>query len=332
MSDTPTTQKSPARLKRVKRLKRIIATLFFIVVLTPLALCLYFGHVSGSLKKELNKAKEELNFYMEKFSEEQFEQDNQQDTPLSATVPDTPEEEPKEWKPSVIKPHDEAIEELTMSEEELYDGYRKVYLTFDDGPSANTENILAILNEYGVKATFFMVKHDDKDIERLYKRIAEEGHSIGMHSCTHVYQDLYKDREAFEADTQELRDFLYDVTGVESVVYRFPGGSNNRTTKADMREYGKALHDMGIEFFDWNVSSQDATAGGVSKEHIVNVVTSGVQRKTEAIILFHDLASKKTTVEALPEIIEYIQSLDNTVILPITKDTDAIQFISLDEE
>lgn len=326
MAEEAVQSRSLARQRRVKRLKRIIVTLFFIVIILPTSLCIYFACVNGGLKKELIRQKEELDFYIEKVSEEQYAE-----TENTASEKTVPVETEQEWKPEEIKPSDAEIENLTLSDEELYDGYRKVYLTFDDGPSANTERILAILREYDVKATFFVVKHEGADFAALYKKIVDEGHSLGMHSRTHVYKDLYNSLESFCEDTDDLRQFLYDTTGVESELYRFPGGSTNRATNVDMRIFAKALKERGIEFFDWNVSSQDATAGGVSKDHIVNIVTSTVSRKREAIILFHDLASKNTTVEALPEIIEYVKSLKDTVFLPITKDTDAIHFITIDE-
>lgn len=326
MAEEAVQSRSLARQRRVKRLKRIIVTLFFIVIILPTSLCIYFACVNGGLKKELIRQKEELDFYIEKVSEEQYAE---AETAVSEQT--EPVKEEQEWRPEEIKPSDAEIENLTLSDEELYDGYRKVYLTFDDGPSANTERILAILREYDVKATFFVVKHEGTEFAALYKKIVDEGHSLGMHSRTHVYKDLYNSLESFCEDTDDLRQFLYDTTGVESELYRFPGGSTNRATNVDMKIFAKALKERGIEFFDWNVSSQDATAGGVSKDHIVNIVTSTVSRKREAIILFHDLASKNTTVEALPEIIEYVKSLKDTVFLPITKDTDAIHFITIDE-
>ena len=225
---------------------------------------------------------------------------------------------------------EEEIAALSLSTEELYDGYRKVYLTFDDGPSANTEAILDILKQYDVKATFFVIMREGREFEDLYRRIVDEGHTLGMHSCTHVYSTLYKDEQSFKEDTERLRNFLYMVTGVESDYYRFPGGSSNKVSPVDMRIYAKILEDEGIEYYDWNMSSQDATSPILPKESIVRNVTSNIKYFSEPMILFHDTGSKVTTVEALPEIIEYIQSLDTTVILPISKDTNPIQHISVE--
>ncbi|MDE6608589.1 MAG: polysaccharide deacetylase family protein [Lachnospiraceae bacterium] len=69
---------------------------------------------------------------------------------------------------------------------------RKVYLTFDDGPSVYTGEILDILKEYDVKATFFVVGKEGEKYEELYKRIVEEGHTLGMHSYSHKYSEIYE--------------------------------------------------------------------------------------------------------------------------------------------
>lgn len=331
MDDKSPSVKSPARLRRVKRLKRLIVISFLIITFLPLAVAIYFGCMTHSLKGELERTKEELNYLLEKESESDYFEAASDGVEGKTEPVLLAEDDFDEEKKEVVKLTDSEIRELSLCDEELYDGYRKIYLTFDDGPSSNTDKILDILKNYDVKATFFVVRHDGRNFEKQYQRIVEEGHSIGMHSCTHVYRELYKSEKAFLDDTVELRNFLYMVTGVESDIYRFPGGSTNRAGDTDMKELAKVLNREGIVFFDWNVSSQDATAGGVSKEQIIQNVTSKLDRYNESIVLFHDLSSKETTVEALPEIIEYIQAMDNTVILPITKETDPIQFLSVRE-
>ena len=321
------TAKSPKRQKRVKRLKKIIVGTFFTVTILPTLLCIYFGISRAHYKAALKEKTEELNYYMELGSEADFFEESVPKE-LSVEVVTT------DSKPSISREMltGDDLKNLSLSDEELYEGYRKVYLTFDDGPSSNTDEILDILKEYDVKATFFVVQHEGRNFERLYQRIVEEGHSLGMHSCTHVYSDIYSDKEAFMEDTTRLRNFLYLVTGVESDIYRFPGGSTNRASSVDMHEFADALKDEGIVFFDWNVSSRDATAGGVSKSSIINNVTGEIGKHGESIVLFHDLGSKTTTVEALPAVIEYILSMEDTVMLPITRETDPIQFLSVKED
>lgn len=320
--------KSPARLKRVKRLKRLIVIVTLIIIFVPLALCIYFGSLSFALNKELVKAREELNYYLEIASEDSFA------ASIEANEEEPLAENKTDKASSLEKPKEEVtvdVDSLTLSDEELYVGFKKIYLTFDDGPSPNTDAILDVLKQYDVLATFFVVKREGRNYEKMYRRIVEEGHSLGMHSCTHVYRDLYSSESAFKDDTKEIRDFLYLVTGVESDIYRFPGGSSNHVSMTDMKILAKALLDEGIAFFDWNISSGDASSVGASKDTIVSNVIKHLEDSDTLIILFHDLDSKDTTVEALPDIIEYIQSMENTVILPITHDTSPIHHLSVQD-
>lgn len=203
----------------------------------------------------------------------------------------------------------------------------RVYLTFDDGPSSNTQEILDILDRYGVKATFFVVGKEGDSAEESMRRIVEDGHTIGMHSYTHKYSDVYASVEAFADDFAKLQEYIYDVTGVTSTVYRFPGGSSNTLSAIDMKEFAQYLDSQGVRFFDWNISSTDGASYLVPAETLIENCTSDIDKFGTAIILMHDAAGKKTTVEALPEIIEKIQAMEDTVILPITDETTPVQHI-----
>ena len=209
---------------------------------------------------------------------------------------------------------------------------RKVYLTFDAGPSANTNKILDILALYDVKATFFVVGKEGEWAEEAYKRIVEEGHTLGMHSYTHVYQSIYASVEAYAEDLNRLRDYLYEVTGVESWFVRFPGGSSNTVSDISMREFITYLNEEEITYFDWNVSSGDAGSRLLEAEEIVANCINGMGNKNTVVILMHDAAGKPTTVEALPALIERIQEMENTELLPITVDTLPVQHIKSQED
>lgn len=203
----------------------------------------------------------------------------------------------------------------------------RVYLTFDDGPSSNTQEILDILDRYGVKATFFVVGKEGKSAEESMRRIVEDGHTIGMHSYTHKYFDVYDSVEAFAADFAKLQEYIYDVTGVTSTVYRFPGGSSNTISEIDMKEFAQYLDSQGVRFFDWNISSTDGGSYLVPVETLIENCTSDIDKFGTSIILMHDAAGKRTTVEALPELIEKIQAMEDTIILPITDETTPVQHI-----
>lgn len=210
------------------------------------------------------------------------------------------------------------------------DGERKVYLTFDDGPSSNTGEILDILAEYDVKATFFVVGKEEERYQPLYKRIVEEGHTLAMHSYSHKYSEIYQSRESFVEDLTKLQEFLYDTTGVWCRYCRFPGGSSNTVSSVDMHDLIDYLEEQDMSYFDWNVSSGDASSAYISPEAIVRNSTAKLQSFDEAIILLHDAADKDSTVEALPGLIERIQAMEDTKILPITDETEAIHHISND--
>ncbi len=318
------------RKKRVKILKKIIVFGTLTLIFIPLTFAIYFACQASTLKMQLKNVNEELNYYLELQSESAFLEsleEAQSSDVETGTDREVPEMAAFTKEKQVLT--GEEIDALSLSDEELYDGYRKIYLTFDDGPSPLTDDILDILKEYDVKATFFVVRRDGRNYEKLYRRIVDEGHSIGLHSCTHIYKNLYAGLDAFMEDTCELREFIYMVTGVEADIYRFPGGSTNRVSPIDMNIFANALTKEGIIYFDWNVSAQDAIGVPATKDQIVKNVTSKLKNLDEAIILFHDLDSKGTTVEALPEILDYISKLENTVVLPITSDTNPIQYLSV---
>ena len=204
----------------------------------------------------------------------------------------------------------------------------KVYLTFDDGPSKNSNQILDILDDYSVKATFFVVGREDDASKEIYKRIVDDGHTIGMHSYSHKYSDIYSSLDAFSSDLDRIQNLIYDTTGVESVYYRFPGGSSNQVSNSDMSEFIKYLNDQKITYMDWNVSSGDATSQAYTSDELVENVMNDVIKYKTSVVLLHDSNSKTTTVEALPKLIESLQSV-GAVILPISQDTTLIQHVTL---
>lgn len=184
------------------------------------------------------------------------------------------------------------------------------YLTFDDGPSANTERILDILAANNIKATFFVNGRGGR--ESTYLRIANEGHKIGNHTYSHDYSEVYSSREQFLNSVNQLNDYLGALGIAKPDIIRFPGGSNNQVSIP----YGGAdLMDMlvsdvmayGYDYFDWNVSSGDASKITEEKGVIVNNVINGCKGKSNPVILMHDSGPKTTTAEALQEIIDYLR-------------------------
>lgn len=205
----------------------------------------------------------------------------------------------------------------------------KVYLTFDDGPSSNTQVILDTLAQYNVKATFFVVGKEDDESKALYKDIVDAGHTLGMHSYSHKYSVIYDSLDNFEADFTQIQNYLYDVTGEDCLYYRFPGGSSNQVSNTDMSEFIRYLNDQGVTYFDWNVSSGDATSQAYTVDELVENVMNDVVKYKTSVVLLHDSDTKTTTVEALGPMIEALQA-QGAELLPISEDTTVIQHISAD--
>ncbi len=187
------------------------------------------------------------------------------------------------------------------------------YLTFDDGPSNHTKNILDTLDKYGIKATFF-VNHKD-GMDDLYKEIINRGHVLANHTSSHNYSKVYRTKESFVEDVQKLDNELKRITGKEpSKILRFPGGSNNTISlnynhgENFMKELAQHMTDLGYTFYDWNVDSMDAATFRQDKNVIVNRVLEDAKYVKHANILMHDLDPKDTTPEALPEIIEGLKA------------------------
>lgn len=209
---------------------------------------------------------------------------------------------------------------------------KQIYLTFDDGPSSNTDKILDVLKEYDVKATFFVVGKTDEQSIRAYQRIVEEGHTLAMHSYSHIYNEIYESKDNFMEDLEALQEHLYQITGIWPRFYRFPGGSSNTVSSTDMQELAACLKENGITYFDWNIASGDAISGQLATDSIVNNCLGSIDNFNECMILMHDAVGKNTTIEALPEIISQVMERGDAVFLPITDETVPIQHITVNDK
>lgn len=203
-------------------------------------------------------------------------------------------------------------QDITMEPVEQVDTGKYVYLTFDDGPSEQTDKILQILDEYNVSATFFVIGSDDEESRARYKAIVDRGNSIGLHSYTHDYEQIYSSVDNFSNDLQRISDLVFDATGVRSTLYRFPGGSSNSIVD-DISIYIEYLNQNGYTYYDWNSSSRDAASVMPPKEDIINTVISEVEGKYNVVVLMHDSIRKESTVEALPELIEKLKAMGYTI-------------------
>ena len=193
-------------------------------------------------------------------------------------------------------------------------GSKIVYLTFDDGPGKHTAQLLDVLEEHNVKATFFVV---NTGYDSLIAREVREGHSVGIHSATHDYSAIYASEEAFFADLEKMRDIIRNASGLDTTLMRFPGGSSNTVSSFNpgiMTRLVDAVTSMGYQYFDWNVLSGDA-GETTDTEQVVKNVIDGISSHNVSIVLQHDI--KGFSVDAVDEIITWGLSNGYTF-LPLT--------------
>jgi peptidoglycan/xylan/chitin deacetylase (PgdA/CDA1 family) len=196
-------------------------------------------------------------------------------------------------------------------EGETVTGEKTVCLTFDDGPSENTDEILKILDQYGIKATFFVVGKTGEENQRRMRDIVAAGHTLAVHGWSHDYKKIYASVEAYLEDFHQLYEWIYEVTGDYPQVFRFPGGSINAYNRGIYQEIIAEMTRRGFVYFDWNASAQDATAKPLAASVIASNCLKGVG-KDLTVVLCHDSAARTTTVEALPAVIEGYQAAGYT--------------------
>nr|WP_300003381.1 polysaccharide deacetylase family protein [Tissierella sp.] len=181
------------------------------------------------------------------------------------------------------------------------------YLTFDDGPSkTNTPKILKILDDYNIKATFFVLGSMAEKQPSILKTIHEKGHSIGNHSYSHRYDYLYSKVNNFLGELDKTDRVLKNILGKDfnTTLLRFPGGSSGNN-KANFR---KAAMDKGYRNYDWNALNGDSEAAHVSSKKLIARLKETARGQKELVVLMHDTYGKETTVETLPQIIEYLKA------------------------
>ena len=183
-----------------------------------------------------------------------------------------------------------------------------VYLTFDDGPSKNTNEILNILDTYGIGATFFVI---NGKYNSYMKDIVNRGSAIALHSYSHKYPEIYSSPQAFIDDICKIHDLVLEETGVDTKIIRFPGGSSNTISskycKNIMKDLEEETEKMGYIYFDWNCENGDADGKETSVEYQVKRATKYNKNDENIVILMHDIDICGVNTTALKEIIEFYQ-------------------------
>ncbi|MBD5088480.1 MAG: polysaccharide deacetylase [Clostridiales bacterium] len=313
-------QSDDDRRKRVEQMKKTIIIFVAIFTLLPSVCCMaLFMKITG-----MEKRLDSIDLKQQEITVEEYGQEN---LVVHAA--------PKETKNVDSSPKDNEVKETTAPKKETMVDQtkikgKKVYLTFDDGPSKNTQKILDILDEYKVKATFFVIGKTDDFSKQMYKEIYENGHTLAMHSYTHQYKTIYKTLGAYKKDIKQLSDLLFEVTGERPKYVRFPGGSSNTVSKISMKDVIRYVDAEGLTYFDWNVVNGDATGKKLTDKQMVNNVISGVESYENSIVLMHDCAGKEMTVETLPTVLKKLKNLKANI-LPINDTTIPVQHVHVED-
>ena len=216
-----------------------------------------------------------------------------------------------------------ATRTVTVTDEtEPIHGEKIVFLTFDDGPSEYTSQLLDILAAHNAKATFFTIGTGG-DLRNLIGREYAEGHAVAVHSLTHDYNKIYASSEAFWADFEAQNDIIEQQTGQRTNIFRFPGGSSNTVSSFNpgiMTRLAAEAEQRGLQYFDWNVESGDAgrvdTADGVYQNITDQCSNLAAQGYETMVVLCHD--SHKYTVDAMDRVLTWFEQNGYTL-LPLKK-------------
>ena len=282
------------RRRRINRYKNIIVTLICAISLAPAAFSMYLLYQVAGLEDQV---------------EQLAGQHRAQQAHYLTAVKETQNQEVK-----ASGEKEEVSEQTTeeSKEQDTVEAGKRVYLTFDDGPSANLDEILSILKKEKVKATFFVVGKTDEQSMEGYRKIVKQGHQIGIHSYTHEYKTIYASLEAFQEDVTKMSDLIYEATGVRTKLYRFPGGSSNTVSKTPIKELADWLSEEGYIYYDWNALNGDAVTKDLSVQTLIDNIMGSVERNTKnkknSTVLMHDLVNKHNTVESLTPLIEQLKS------------------------
>lgn len=306
--DMSEVSKREYRERRVKRIKHFILGIVCVLLIIPIFTCAYLMTRVVELDEKIDLFQRQLLTYIEHNSTKVL------DIEQVALENELLETGTIRW-------------EIDLMENGVPTTGKQVYLTFDDGPSYYTNDILDILEEYNVLATFFVVGNKNQQMDDLYVRIVEDGHELAVHSYTHDYSQIYASTDALLLDIQLTQEKLIRLTGSESKIYRFPGGSSNSYIKNYVEEYITLINELGLIYYDWNVSVVEPSwNSSTTAQELANTVVQDILKNNQSIVLMHDDYYKPLTIQALPFIIEQLQEED-IEILPITESTNPVKHV-----
>lgn len=271
----------------VRFYKRLILLILALMVLIPTILAFALGAQNSNLRRQLAES-----------GKGSSEQNRLEGEHSSATLTG----EPLEYQ----ELYPELYSTAEISEQRVR-ASNVVYLTFDCMPGENTRQILDILDQYNIKATFFLMGTTDPEGQAVMREVANRGHSIGLSSYSGSYQQIYQSVESYLDDFNQIYSMVYDITGVRAEIFRFPAGSINSYNSGIYQELIAEMLRRKFIFFDWNVTGEDTEVNGLTSQEVADNLIGNMEGKDRGIVLLRDSAGKEMVTEALPDIITRLQ-------------------------
>lgn len=320
-SEEPAPSQEGSYLGSVRFFKHLILTVLALLIVIPTTLSVVLGVALGTTRAQLTASRLQISQLQEElhaqnvgaaekdaFRSASFEAGDDL-LPESSGLEDELHSEnsgPEEGLVPEFPAYQTLYPELYAQpvERGRVDEEKVVYLTFDDGPSERTPELLEVLDCYGVKATFFVVGGESETCRQWMRDIVAAGHTIGVHSYTHSYTTIYHSVEAYLEDFAQEYHLIQDATGVAPQIFRFPGGSINTYNGSTYQEIISEMTRRGFVYFDWNRQTGDAVQSSVPAQTLTANALDQLASMRRVILLAHDSARFTNVVEALPGIIE----------------------------
>lgn len=274
------------------------------IIIILLILLVFLATILGIKLAEYNRVQEQAKEYQkqqEEIEKEELEKTRQEEEKKQAEI----EKRIEQTSRPLSDEEKDRILHIYRST-----GEKRVFLTFDDGPSKTvTPLILDLLKKEEVKATFFTLGNNAKNNPDILKREFDEGHYVANHGYSHKYSEIYSSPEAtlneYNATEQAIKDALGNQS-YSSRLFRFPGGSNGGYYDNAKQNSKALLYENGVVHLDWNCLSEDA-AGAHTKEDLMQNVINTMGEKDTVVILMHDSSDKILTYEMLSDLIHYLK-------------------------
>ena len=279
--------------KYVDKKRIILSCVVATILVITLMLTIYYIVDTSIRVKKSKKYEEQVIAYKQQLEEQEKIEKEKKEAERLSRIPNLTEE------------GKENIKNIYHSETA-----KRAFLTFDDGPSTNTKDILDLLLQRNIKATFFVLGTQVERMPETVKRIYEEGHYIANHGYSHVYSSIYSSPEAVLDEFYKCNQVVANAIQVpeyNSHLFRFPGGYYGGKYAEIKKQANEILKQNNIAHVDWNALTGDSEKQNPTKEYLMNNLQKTTQGKNSIVILMHDSQAKKVTVETLPEVIDYLQ-------------------------